>query len=273
MVITTTAEALAKRKRVPRLYFSIAGRIDGTWAEIEAFMRDHVLDLQETLRRVRTERLSLARLGDGELLLAISAEAKIGFQLGSPELQADLQSILKGDGWDDLPLLRCLPGITASYYRPYWAKYWSFVKPLLNLSATYGDTSVSREEMFRIDAEASRQAWRAVWNDKNVCYIVGRKSRFDPIAALFDGVASQRTIYSVPKDAYADIPRIIDEVVASVPRDTLILLALGPAATVLAARLTRLGYWALDIGHITNAYQTVVHGAPRAETTPLVAPD
>ena len=50
------------------------------------------------------------------------------------------------------------------------------------------------------------------------------------------------------------------------------VLALGPAATVLAARLTRLGYWALDIGHISQAYQTVVHGAPRAETTPFVTP-
>jgi len=236
-------------------------------------MQEHVLDLHETLRRVSEDRLSLARLGDGELLLALSADAKLGFQTGSSELQADLQSILRGDEWIDLPLLRCIPGITASYYRPYWAKYWSLIKPLLDLSGTYGDTSVSREEMFRLDAEASRRAWRGVWAGEDACFIVGRRSRFEKLDVLFDNLQSHRTIYSTPTNAYSDIPRIIDEVVGSVSRETLILIALGPAATVLAAKLTRLGYWAIDIGHITNAYQTIVRGSPRAETTPPVAPD
>lgn len=271
MAYAVTLDALAKRRRVPRFVYSIMGQFDGTWAEIEAFMGGHVLDPQETLRRVREERLSLARFGDGELLLALNAEVGLAFQRGSPELQADLQSILNGDGWGDLPLLRCIPGIAASYYRPYWAKYWLLAKPMLDLAGTYGDPAVSREPMFRPDAEAARQAWRGVWDGRDVCYIVGRKSRFEPLGAFFDCVASQRTIYSLPTNAYADIPRIIEEVVASVPRHTLILLALGPAATVLAAKLTRLGYWALDIGHLTNAYQTVVYGAPRAEDTPLIA--
>lgn len=268
-----TLEALARRRRVPRLVYSIKGRLDGTWSEIETFMGGHVLSPHETLRRVRSERLSLARFGDGELLLALSAEARISFQQGSQALQRDLQSLLSGDGWDGLPLLRCIPGITASYYRPYWAKFWPLIRPLLNLEGTYGDATVSREEMFRIDAEASRQAWRAVWADQDVCFISGRNSRFEPLPALFDGIASQRTIESLPSQAYADIPRLIEEVVATVPRHTLILIALGPAATVLAARLTQHGYWALDIGHIPNAYLTMARRAPRAEATPMVAPD
>ena len=270
--MSDASRALARRKRVPRFVYSITSRLDGSWAEITEFMRGHVLGLHETLRRVRDERLSLARFGDGELLLSLSPDASIGFQHGSPELQADLRAILRGDGWDGLPLLRCLPGLSASYYHPYWAKYWTPIKPMLDLTYVYGDTSVSREALFRLDAEAARRAWRTVWDGKDVCFVAGRNSRFEPLPALFDGVASQQMLYSTPTNAYADVPRLVDEVSAKVQRDRLVLIALGPAATILAARLTRLGYWALDIGHITNAYQTVVHGAPRAETTPYVTP-
>jgi hypothetical protein len=116
-------------------------------------------------------------------------------------------------------------------------------------------------------------AWRSIWDGCDVCYVIGRKSRFEPIPALFDGVSSTRTIYSSPADAYADIERLLGEIAATVPRETLILLALGPAATILAAKLSRLGYWAIDIGHIANTYRTVVDGAPRVETTPLTTGD
>ena len=263
----------AFRKRVPRMVFALKAYFDGTQAEIDAFMRDHQVGLFETLERVRRDRLSLARFGDGELGLAESAEAGIGFQRGSPALQAELRAILRGEGYEGVPVLVCIPGITVSYYRQYWAKYWRLLKPLLNPSYVYGNTSVSREGLFRLDPESARLAWRTLWDGRDVCYVVGKNSRFEAMDEFFDGVASHRTIYSLPKHAYDDVPRLVDEIVASVPRETLILLSLGPAATVLAARLARLGYWALDLGHITSVYRTVVEGAPRAEKTPFVAAD
>jgi hypothetical protein len=260
-------------KRTPRFVFSVIARFNGQWAEIETFMRDHQLGLHETLETVERERLSLARFGDGELALALRSDAAIAFQKGSPELQSELRAILLGEGHAGVSILVCIPGITVRFYRQYWAKYWPLIRPLLSASRTYGNTSVSREGLFRLDPEAGRRAWRAIWDGKHVCFVVGKGSRFEPIPDLFDGVASQRTVYSLPRGAYADVPRLIDEIVSDVSRETLLLLALGPAATVLAARLAALGYWALDIGHIANAYQTIAHGAPRAETMPLVTED
>src|SRR5690606_25697971 len=175
---------------------------DGTYAEIRAFMRDHQLGLLETLERVRRDRLSLARFGDGELALAHRADAAIAFHRGSPELQAELRAILRGEGYEGVPLLTCIPGMTVPYYRQYWAKYWRRVKPMLDLSRVYGNTSVSREGLFRLDAEAGCAAWRSIWDGRDVCYVVGRNSRFDAIDDLFDGVASHRTIYSLPRNAY-----------------------------------------------------------------------
>ena len=43
--------------------------------------------------------------------------------------------------------------------------------------------------------------------------------------------------------------------------DRLILLALGPTATVLASYLANLGYQAIDIGHIDIEYEWFLSGA------------
>lgn len=271
MATASRSNPLGLRKNIPRFVLQLTSRFDGTWAEIEAFMRDRQFGLMETLETVRRDRLSLARFGDGELALALSPDAGISFHKGSAELQAELRAILRGDGYDGVPLLTTIPGITVPFYRGYWAKYWPAVKPLLNPSRTYGNTSVSREGLFKLDPEAARLAWRSLWGGQDVCYVIGKGSRFEPIPALFNGVASSRTVHSLPRDAYADVDRVVEEIVATIPRETLILLALGPAATVLAVRLAKLGYWALDIGHITSVYRTVTEGAPRAEKTRAVA--
>ncbi|MCC7061096.1 MAG: DUF1792 domain-containing protein [Burkholderiaceae bacterium] len=259
----------ALRRRLPRFAFALTARLDGTWREVESFMRDHQIGLFETLERVRRDRLSLARFGEGELALALGIS--IVYQQDSAELQSELRAILRGEGCAGLPLLVCIPGVNVAYYRQYWPKYWSLIGPLLNPACRYGNTSVSREGLFRLDAERARLAWRAIWEGADVCFVIGKGSRFEPIDALFDGIASQRTLYSLPRDAYADVPRLIDEIVATVPRETLILASLGPAATVLAVRLAPLGYRVLDIGHISNAYRTVAFGARPAERSPLIA--
>jgi hypothetical protein len=256
-------------KRVPRIVYSIASRFNGRWAEIEGFLSANTLGLHETLNRAVQDRLSIARFGDGELWLALAPSSGLSFQRNSPELNRDLRALLRGDGIDGVPVLVCIPGLSSSYYRHYWAKYWSLVRPLLNPGMHYGNTSVSREAMFRGGAEAGRLAWRNVWAGRDVCYVTGRGSRFDPIPELFDNVASERHIYSEPRNAYSDLPRLIEEIEGSIPRETLILISLGPTATLLAAELARRGFWAIDLGHVTSAYRSVVHGARRAERVPL----
>jgi hypothetical protein len=264
---------LAVRRALPRFVFRPLARLNGSMGEVEAFLRDHQLGLFETLERVKSGRLSMARLGDGELALALDPSTAISFHHGSPELQAELRAILRGQEADESRLLVCVPGITVAYYRAYWAKYWPALKPLLDRTRTYGNTSVTREALFRLDPEAARRAWRSVWDGRDVCFITGQGSRFQYDDELFGGLASRRTLYSLPRDAYSDVPRLIGEITASVPRETMILIALGPAATILAARLARLGYWALDIGHLPNAYRTVARGAPPADALPVVSGD
>lgn len=46
-----------------------------------------------------------------------------------------------------------------------------------------------------------------------------------------------------------------------VSKDRLILLSYGMTATVLAYDLAKLGYWAVDLGHLDLEYEWYLHGA------------
>ena len=49
----------------------------------------------------------------------------------------------------------------------------------------------------------------------------------------------------------------------------LILISLGPTATVLAYDLSKTGVQAIDIGHITNMYDRLVYGKAKPEDLPF----
>lgn len=78
---------------------------------------------------------------------------------------------------------------------------------------------------------------------------------------LFDNVSSIERIVCPAINAYEKIDKIENGVMKNTKqREKLILIALGPTATVLAYRLARRGYWALDIGHIDIEYEWYLKG-------------
>lgn len=81
---------------------------------------------------------------------------------------------------------------------------------------------------------------------------------------LFDNIAEATTIYSKSTDAYADLDNVIAQCKAQKNID-MFLVALGPAGTALAYRLSTMGFRALDIGHLNNSYDNALLNAPRPE--------
>jgi hypothetical protein len=251
----------------------LATAISASWPireEIAAWLDVHQLGNLETLARVRQERCSLARFGDGELRSMLLENNRLQFQPGSAALAAELRQILLGQYRDD-GLLLCLPDarLGDTGWLRFWPELWPALKKLLPDDIHVGNAMVSRTEFFRFHREEAVSAWRAVWQDQPVCFLTGKGSRFDAIPELFDNTASQRTLHSLPADAYSDIDRFVRSIVAEVGKETLCLISLGPAGTVLAARLAGLGYWAIDIGHISSCYLEAFRGARRPERLPV----
>lgn len=108
--------------------------------------------------------------------------------------------------------------------------------------------------------------WRACWDGRAVTIVTGKDSRFELIDPLFSGI-EPRFIYAPSRNAYSEVDQIMDQLLSE-SRD-LVLLSLGPTATVLAARLADHGIQALDIGHISASYNQTFKSAPSPEKLPV----
>ena len=93
-----------------------------------------------------------------------------------------------------------------------------------------------------------------IWKDRDIVIIEGEKSRLGTGNDLFDGAKSVSRILGPAENAYDKYNEILAEA-KKISKDKLILLALGPTATILAYDLYKLGYQAVDIGHVDIEYE------------------
>ena len=68
---------------------------------------------------------------------------------------------------------------------------------------------------------------------------------------------------------FISVKKIITSAIRHANKDDLILIALGPTATVLSFDLAQLGYTALDIGNVDNEYEWYLAGATKKVRNPL----
>ncbi|MDR1733685.1 MAG: GT-D fold domain-containing protein [Oscillospiraceae bacterium] len=232
---------------------------------------------EESLRRLVAGNCSMARFGDGEIMLL--AGRNLAFQRVHPELLLKLRSILRGSQ----PGL--LVGITTAFCpkefqtltpeaRGCWqnhsaafARAWS--RNTLR-GHVYDNSCVSRIYIDTQDRDYAAKMislWRRVWKDRDVVIIEGLQTHFGAGNDLLDGAKSIRRILCPSANAYSAYNRI-KTLAATIEKDALVLIALGPTATVLAADLHALGYRAIDIGHLDIEYEWYLAGAKVKQPVP-----
>lgn len=187
---------------------------------------------------------SLARYGDGEYALCLGGNCVS--QRFDPGIQKELRAILLEDG----PALPCIPNLGANL-PAHKAKSWdNYRQPkhlaLLDQGRTYGSSFISRPDSAPwIDTGAYWASVKALWAGQDVTLVTGHYNelRLDQM----DGATSVREVVAPRQHAYAEIDRIEEEIGQP---SGVVLMCLGPTATVLAARLARKGVHALDLGHL-----------------------
>jgi hypothetical protein len=247
-------------------------RLEATCAtldDVQRFTSMRQLGFLATVEHLAATGCSFARFGDGEARLMLRPEFRITFQRNSPQLSADLRDVLSLAEANNPNLLIGFPHAYRDlHWSGVWANVWSQLKPLVEPLQQVGNSHVSRPIFFELLGEEGVSAWRSVWAGQAVTVVTGQGSRFEPIPELFDNVQDISFEHSVPVDAHADLERLLHQLDSS--RADLHLIALGPAGTVLAARLAARGQRAIDIGHISDSYQTAFEGAPWPENKPSV---
>lgn len=230
-----------------------------------------VASIDDTIRQIIDTRCSISRFGDGELLLT-SPDKEIGFQKGNPELARRLQEVLTSHNEGHLV---CLSDAfthldrynrkARRFWRTHFFLYSKWWDKYLQPDRLYYNTFVTRPYMdFASKEDCGRwfHDMKGIWNNRDVVFVEGEKSRLGVGNDLFSHAKSIRRILCPPCDGFARYDEILAES-CQIEKEALFLIALGPTATVLAYDLFKAGYQAIDVGHVDIEYEWWRMGAKR----------
>lgn len=226
--------------------------------------------LEETLQDIIENNLSISRFGDGEL--SIMCGGSIGFCRKDKKLEQRLKDIPINPIEKHMiclpPMLQSMAGLTKRS-RKYWRNLLATEYPIwINYFGGrehYGNAFISR---FYMDyqniasAESIIKLWKNLWRDRNILIVEGVNTRMGMGNNLFDNAKSISRILCPAQDAYKQYDCIIEAVKRHYDGQ-LIIIGLGPTATVLAYDLSKLGFQALDIGHIDIEYEWFLRKATK----------
>lgn len=234
----------------------------------------HILNSMETLQHILKCRNSICRFGDGELRM-IEHYLRYGnvflkkldtFQQYDSQLAKRLLEVLLSKQNN---CLICLPHVfnDFSVYKGYerfhfereYVYYQNVIKQIDKYSShiTFGDSCFTRFYFNRTDIPKLQlyiKQMKQIWDNQEIVFLEGEKSRLGVGNDLFDNAKSIQRFLLPATNAF----KKYDEILATVkqlPKDKLYLIALGHTATVLAYDLSKLGFWAIDIGHVDIEYE------------------
>ena len=222
-----------------------------------------IRSIEETYEKILKEHVSVSRFGDGEFKWMADLPQNT-FQNPSPEMKERLIEISKSDLEHHIVCLSDTFGDLRQfnhYGREFWGcfmgmyrkKWMDFLKP----GKVYYNTNMTRPYMDYVDKTPCANRFRMlkeIWKDRNVVLVEGDKSRLGVGNDLFDTASSIKRILAPATNAFDKYDKIWNRV-CQLEKDTLILLALGPTATILAYDLAKEGFQAIDIGHVDVEYE------------------
>jgi len=230
-----------------------------------------VLSFKKTLAKLRDGK-SIARYGDGEFNI-LARGGDLAFQKSDDALARRLREILIEGGTRN-----CLIAIDGLRLMKPTDKHYSYTRdhyrtdnllddlvPYFNRRARYANSYISRPIAF---SYVSIKDYRRIWKNRDVVFIVPSKGRFYMDPRFFDNIKSARFIDIPARDAFSKYDEILARA-KEFPRGVLFFISAGPTATVLAYDLSKLGYHALDLGHLTASYKEYTGEGPQPEFLPI----
>ena len=226
-----------------------------------------IMDSDKTIAYIIKHRLSVTRFGDGEFNIIFNGEG-VNFQSGSMQLSHRLKEVLLSNRPD---LLVCLPhaintvhGLNeraSNFFQNWSLKNYSHLSSLIiragENSLLYGDASMTRPYKDWDDPIRAKRifdAMKQLWQDQDILFVEGEQTRLGIGNDLFANTRSVKRILAPAVNAFDHYEEILQRVL-ELHQGELVILALGPAATVLAYDLAVQGIRTLDMGHVDIEYE------------------
>ena len=228
-----------------------------------------VMSIKDTVEYIINNRCSCSRFGDGEMKIICGTGIK--FQEYDDTLSARLNEILNAPEEEYFVCIADMFG-SMSFFKKNAKRYLRnnlalYRKQWLNAIKTdrvFGNAYVTRCYNDWKDKSFSKSHFellKQIWAGRDIVIIEGKFSRLGVGNDLFESAKSIERILCPAKNAWFEYDEILKLATERISKDKLVLLALGPTATVLAYDLDKIGYQAVDIGHVDIEYEWFLMGA------------
>lgn len=225
--------------------------------------RWNIKTTKETIEKIIQGYL-ISRYGDGEFDIAFRKK-ELYFQEYDSELSKYLREILNSN------LEKLLVAIPRTLIeiknlkeneKYFWSRYYLKQKEKLekNISKekVYYDSMISRFYMPYINPKENIESIDKLikyFSNKKILIIEGENTRFGLGNSLLKNSSEIQRIILPDRNGFRKYKEVIEFTLENFTRDNIILIALGPTATVLAYEFSKEGYQALDIGHLDVEYE------------------
>ncbi len=222
------------------------------------------MSADRTLEYIIENKCSVSRYGDGEM--GIIRGYGIKFQRYDKNLARKLKSIKTTD-----KVLVCVPSylsknvnwdncseIEKKFWKKEKNKFEGWYRKIFSKSHILGDALISRFYISKVDKSGVKdyiEKIKKLWENRDIIFVEGYNSRLGYGNDLFDNAKSIRRILCPTENAFALYDNILNSVRKNANRNDLVILALGPTATVLAKDLSEYELQAIDLGHVDIEYE------------------
>ena len=228
-----------------------------------------MFSIEETIEVIIKEKVSVSRFGDGEFKWLLEKKQN-SFQSNSKELVERLKEILTTEKKGHIVCIT--PAVSGLEYlskkgKAYWemtlGELWTHLKNFLDKKRKYYNANITRFYISEIDKEKATSRFKLlkqIWEKREILIVEGEYTRLGIGNDLFNNSARIRRIIAPAKNAFSKYKEILESVKKNYKEEELVLIALGPTATVLAYDLFQSNIQAIDIGHIDIEYEWYLRG-------------
>lgn len=223
-----------------------------------------ILSADEAIASIRERHRSLARFGDNEFELMLGRK-RTDYQDTDARLRKRLTEVLHSETDNVLIAIADNYGSLEKYTDEAADAIREYLgggareehMRLLDKDREYYDAYLSRPYMIFRDKENANKrfdALKAIWDGQDILMVEGEHTRFGVGNDLLDNAKSVQRILTLDRSCFF----LYDDLLGRVKqfgRDKLVLIALGPAASVMAYDLAAENYWAVDIGQLDVEYE------------------
>ena len=228
-----------------------------------------VANTEETIKRIQ-EGMSICRYGDGEFTILLGGRTRL--QPGDEKIVTRLKDILKDKSTNNV--LVAIPEAFCGDYEKYTddaAKFWKNyneknldeISKMLDSNKTYYSSQITwfyTDIKDKSNCDRYVEEIKKIWNNKNIVIVEGLQTRMGIGNDLFSGAKTIRRILCPSENAFLKYEEILNSCLEC-SKDSMLIIALGATATILAYDLAKCGYQALDFGHIDLEYEWYIRKA------------